>query len=181
MDTIEAILTRRSIRRYTTQSVSDDLIIKLLEAAMAAPSAANMQPWHFVVITDRKVLAQVPNFHPHSHMLKESSLGILVAFDLELESIKGRGVMDCAAATQNILLAAHALRLGAVWVGIYPVEERIEAIRKLLNMPQHVVPVSLVSVGHPNENMRREDRYKPERVHFDHWMSNHRRLIKRER
>ena len=181
MDTIEAILTRRSIRRYTTKPISDELIIKLLEAAMAAPSAANEQPWHFVVITDRKVLCQVPTFHPHSHMLKEASLGILVAFDLELESMKGRGVLDCSAATQNMLLAAHALGLGAVWVSVYPIEERMMGIRKLLNMPQHVVPVSLVSVGYPNEKPGKEERYKPERIHYDHWMSNHHRLIKKER
>jgi nitroreductase len=181
MDAFEAILTRRSIRRYTTRSISDDLIAKMLEAAMSAPSAGNEQPWHFVVITDRKVLGQVPDFHPHSHMLKESSLGILVAYDVELESMKGGAILDCSAATQNMLLAAHSLGLGAVWLCIYPVEERMTGIRKLLNMPQHVVPVSLVSIGYPNEKPARQERFKAERVHYDHWMSNHHRIIKKEK
>lgn len=181
MDTLEAILTRRSIRRYTTKSVSDDLIVKLLEAGMAAPSAANEQPWHFIVITDRKVLIQIPAFHPHAHMLKEAAAAILVAYDIELEGMKGRAVLDCSCASQNMLLAAHALGLGAVWCGIYPVEDRIIAIRKLLNMPQHVVPVSLISIGYPNEKPGKVDRFKPDRVHYEHWMSNHHRIIKKEK
>ncbi len=181
MDALEAILTRRSIRRYTTKSVSDDLIIKLLEAAMAAPSAANEQPWHFVVITDRKTLVQIPTFHPHAHMLKEAAAAILVAYDIELEGQKGRAVLDCSCASQNMLLAAHALGLGAVWCGIYPVENRIMAARKLLNMPQHVVPVSLISIGYPNEKPGREDRFKPERIHYEYWMSSHHRIIKKDK
>lgn len=181
MDTLETILTRRSIRRYTTKSISDEQIVKLLEAAMAAPSAANQQPWHFVVITDRKVLVQIPAFHPHAHMLKEAAAAILVAYDIELEKMKGRAVLDCSCASQNMLLAAHALGLGAVWCGIYPVEERIIAMRRLLNMPQHVVPFSLISVGYPNEKLAKEDRFKPERIHYEHWMSNHHRLIKKEK
>ena len=179
MDTLEAIMTRRSIRKYTTKPVGEDIVVKLLEAAMAAPSAANEQPWHFIVITDHKILGQVPTFHPHAHMLKEAALGILVAYDTGLEIVKGRGVLDCSAATQNILLAAHALGLGAVWVGIYPVEERMTGIRKLLNMPQHVVPVSLVSIGYPNEKHRKEDRFKQERVHYERWMGNQHRILKR--
>lgn len=180
MDIFEAMLTRRSVRRYTTRSINDETIVRMLEAAMAAPSASNEQPWHFIVINDRKVLSQVPNFHPHSHMLKEASLAILVALDQNLEMMKGRGILDCAAATQNLLLAAHALGLGAVWVGIYPVEERMAGMRKLLNMPQHVVPVALVPLGYPNEKLKKEDRFKPERLHYNHWMNSNHRLLKRE-
>lgn len=170
MDTIEAILTRRSVRKYTDNRVSEDLVNQLLRAAMAAPSAANEQPWHFVVISDRGVLAHVPTFHPHAHMLKEAALAILVCNDSSLELMKGRGVLDCSAATQNILLAAHALGLGAVWVGIYPVEERMNGMRKLLNMPSRVMPVSLVSIGYPDERLSMEYRFKPERVHYQRWM-----------
>jgi len=170
MDTIEAILTRRSVRKYTDNRVPEDVVNQLLRAAMAAPSAANEQPWHFVVITDRSILARVPSIHPHSHMLKEAALAILVCSDPSLELTKGRGVLDCSAATQNILLAAHALGLGAVWLGIYPVEERMSGMRKLLNMPSRVVPISLVSIGYPDERLRSEDRYKPERVHYQRWM-----------
>lgn len=170
MDTIEAILTRRSIRKYTGQRVPEDLVYQLLQAAMAAPSAANEQPWQFVVISDRSILAQVPSFHPHAHMLKEAALAILVCDDPGLELSKGRGVLDCSAATQNMLLAAHASGLGAVWLGIYPVEERMNGMRKLLNLPARIVPVSLVSIGYPDEKLRTEDRFKPERVHYQRWM-----------
>jgi nitroreductase len=170
MDTIEAIMTRRSIRKYTGERVPAEIVEQILRAGMAAPSAANEQPWHFIVITERKTLAQVPTFHPHAHMLKEAALAILVCNDSDLELSKGRGVLDCSAATQNILLAAHDLGLGAVWVGIFPVEERMNGMRKLLNMPSRVVPISLVSIGYMEERPRMEDRYKPERVHRERWM-----------
>jgi len=170
METIEAIMTRRSIRKYTDNRVPAEAVEQLLRAGMAAPSAANEQPWHFVVITERKTLVQVPTFHPHSHMLKDAALAILVCDDSGLELTKGRGVLDCSAATQNILLAAHDLGLGAVWVGIYPVEERMNGMRKLLNMPTRIVPISLVSIGYPDERPRMEDRFKIERVHYERWM-----------
>jgi nitroreductase len=170
MDTIEAIMTRRSIRKYTGERVPAEVVEQILRAAMAAPSAANEQPWHFVVITERKTLAQVPTFHPHAYMVKEAALAILVCNDSDLELSKGRGVLDCSAATQNILLATHDLGLGAVWVGIYPVEERMNGMRKLLNMPTRVVPIALVSIGYTEERPRTEDRFKPERVHHEHWM-----------
>jgi len=170
MDTIEAIMTRRSIRKYTANRVPAEAVEQILRAGMAAPSAANEQPWHFVVITERKTLVQVPAFHPHAHMLKEAALAILVCNDSALELSKGRGVLDCSAATQNMLLAAHDLGLGAVWVGIFPVEERMNGMRKLLNMPARIVPISLVSIGYNSEGPRMEDRFKPERVHYEHWM-----------
>lgn len=179
MDTMDAILTRRSIRKYTDKRVPEDVVNQLLRAAMAAPSAANEQPWHFVVITDRSIMSQVPSFHPHSHMLKEAALAILVCNDGSLELMKGRGVLDCAAATQNILLAAHSLGLGAVWLGIYPVEERMNGMRKLLNMPSRVVPVSLVSIGYPDERLRSEDRFKEERVHYQRWMGHAENTVKK--
>ncbi len=169
MDAIEAIMTRRSIRKYAAQPVSDEVVEKLLRAGMAGPSAANEQPWHFVVVKDRSLLDQVPSFHPFSHMLKEAALAILICEDPRLEVIKGRGMLDCSAATENILLAAHALGLGAVWLGIYPVKERMNGMRKLLQIPSKIVPVALVSIGYPNENLRKEDRFKPERVHHNRW------------
>jgi nitroreductase len=169
MDAIDAIMTRRSVRKYKEKKIPDDIIKQLLEAAMQAPSAANEQPWHFLVITERKILEQVPAFHPHSHMLKEAPLAILICDDPELEIFKNRGILDCSAATENVLLAAHALGLGAVWLGIYPVEERIAGMRRLLNMPSSVIPVSLVSVGYPNEKHGTDYRFKNERVHLNHW------------
>ncbi len=180
MDTLEAILTRRSIRKYADKPVPDEIVNQLLHAAMQAPSSANEQPWHFIVIKERRSLNEIPSFHPHSHMLKQAALAILVCEDPSLEVYSGRGPLDCSAATINMLLAAHALGLGAVWVGIYPVEERINAIRKLLGIPSQVNPIALVSIGYPSEKMAREDRFRPERVHYERWMG-HKTTEKKEK
>jgi nitroreductase len=170
METIECILTRRSIRKYTEGPVANDVVEQLLRAAMAAPSSANEQAWQFVVIRDRQMLNLVSTVHTYSYMLSQAALGILVCEDPSFEVNAGRGPLDCSAATMNILLSAHSLGLGAVWVGIYPVEERINKIRQMLSIPSHVIPISLVSLGYPGEKLLREDRFNKERVHYDRWM-----------
>jgi len=169
METLQAILSRRSIRAYTKESVSEDLIRQLLEAAMSAPSAGNAQPWHFVVIRDRRTLDAVPSVHPFSGMLRQAPLAILVCADPTLEKYPGFWVQDCSAATQNILIAARALGLGAVWLGFYPKEERIAGIRKMLGIPEHIIPLSMVSIGWPAEEKPPGGRYQEERVHRDRW------------
>ena len=170
MDALEAILTRRSIRRYTSQKVAPGIITDLLRAAMSAPSASNEQPWHFVIINDRKILDYIPSFHPHSQMLKEASVAILVCGDLKLEKHIGYWVQDCSAATENLLLAIHAKGLGAVWVGIFPREERVEGLRKLLGIPDHVIPLSLIPVGYSAESKpARPDRYNVNKIHHNRW------------
>ncbi|MFC1860056.1 nitroreductase family protein [Chloroflexota bacterium] len=168
MDAMEAILTRRSIRKYTNQPVSDEVLKELLEAAMYAPSASNCQPWHFVVIKNRDILNEIPGFHPYSQMLKDAPLAILVCCDQGLQ-MGGYGVQDCSAATQNILLAAHAKGLGAVWLGLYPTERTVNPIKKLLNLPEQIIPVSLISIGYPAKQKPRPDRYRADRIHHDHW------------
>jgi nitroreductase len=169
MDAIEAILTRRSIRKYTAEPVSDAVAKDLLEAAMAAPSAGNQQPWHFVIIRDSQILVQIPSVHPYSSMVPQASLAILVCGDQRLEKHSGYWVQDCAAATQNLLLAAHARGLGAVWLGVYPREDRVAGLRKLLGLPESVTPLALISVGYPAERKPKADRYNPARVHTDGW------------
>ena len=168
MDTMEAILTRRSIRKYTKQPVSDQVVKELLEAAMYTPSAANRQPWCFVVINDSKILNEIPRYHPWAQMLKEAPVAILVCLDSDLQMGK-YGVQDCAAATQTILLAAHAKGLGAVWCGLYLTESRITAIKNLLNLPEHIIPISLISIGYPAEQKPQPDRYRADRVHYNQW------------
>jgi nitroreductase len=168
MEALEAILTRRSIRQYTSQSVTDDTVTELLKAAMSAPTAGN-EPWHFVVIRDRTTLNAVPKFHVHSQMLKQAQVAIAVCGDPAVETLKRRWLMDCAAATENILIAANALGLGACWVGIYPVEERIQALRELLGIPDHVVPLCVVSIGYPAEKKAPSTRFRPELVHNGKW------------
>jgi nitroreductase len=169
METSEAILTRRSIRKYTDRSVPDELVSRLLKAAMAAPSAGNEQAWQFIVIRDRVLLDAIPKFHPYSAMLRYASVAILICGDLSLEKFKGCWVQDCSAATQNLLLAATATGLGAVWTAVYPMEDRVAGMRQLLNLPDHVIPLSLVPIGYPAEQPAKADRFNAERVHKDRW------------
>lgn len=163
MDAIEAILTRRSVRKYTAQPVSDELVRELLQAAMSAPSAGNQQDWQFVVVRSRQVLDDMGRIHSHAPV-RGAPLAILVCGDLQRESHKGFWTQDCAAATQNLLLAAHARGLGAVWCGCYPREERAMGLRKLLALPEHIVPLALVVIGYPAEKKERQDRYDPAKV-----------------
>lgn len=169
MDALEAILTRRSIRKYTPASVSEELIKELLEAAMSAPSSSNGQPWHFLVIDDRKIFNEIPKLHPYANMLRGASVAIVVCGDLQLEKSEGCWVEDCSAATENILIAAHAKGLGAVWLGVNRRQERVKGIRKLLGLPDHVLPLCVISIGYPAEKKSRENRYNPSRIHHNHW------------
>jgi Nitroreductase len=167
---MKAIMNRRSIRKYTSQEVNDEQVKTLLQAAMCAPSAGNEQPWQFIVIRDRKMLEQVPKYHPYSGMIKQASVAILVCGDTRLSKYDvDYWVQDCAAATENLLLAVQALGLGAVWLGVYPRPERIEGLRRLFNIPEEVFPFALVPVGHPVEHKEGQDRYRKDRIHFNSW------------
>ena len=169
METLEAITTRRSIRKYTDEKISEDVIKQVLNAAMCAPSAGNEQPWHFIVIDEREVLNKIPKIHPFAHMLKNAPAAILVCGDKSLEKYNGYWIQDCSAAAQNLLLAVHSLGLGAVWLGVYPVEDRIKNFQKLLNMPENVFPLALIALGHPAETKISESRFIQERVHKNCW------------
>lgn len=169
MDAIEAIKTRRSIRRFKDKQVTEQEIKEILAAGMQAPSAVNEQPWQFVVIRDRAILEKIPSIHPYASMAKDSSAAILVCGDMNFEKIKGFWVEDCSAAVENMLLAAHALGLGAVWCGIYPNEERMFPFSKMFELPSHIIPFALLPIGHPAEEKKPEDRYRPDRVHKDKW------------
>lgn len=169
MDALEAILTRRSIRHYTPDGVSEDALETVLRAAMAAPSAKNEQPWHFVVVRERSTLDAIPEFHPYAAMLREANLAVIVCGDLRLEASPGRWAQDCSAAIQNMLLAAHALGLGAVWVAAYPDEERETKLRALLNLPEEVIPLAIVPLGVPGEKKQPADRFDRRRIHLNRW------------
>lgn len=169
MEAMEAILSRRSIRRYTGEPVPEEVIRELLEAAMSAPSASNEQPWQFVIIDDRRILDEIPGFHPYAHMLKEASWAIAVCGDMNLETVRGFWVQDCSAATQNILIAANAKGLGAVWLGVYPHESRAKTVQKLLGLPEQVIPLCLISIGYPAEQKPPANRYSESRVHHNQW------------
>ncbi len=166
---MEFITTRRSIRRYTAEPISSDDIKDLLVAAMSAPSAQNEQPWQFVVIEGRETLAAIMNFHPYAKMLQEAPAAILVCGDTSLEKSPGYWVQDCSAATENLLLAANSKGLGAVWMGVYPRQERVDGMRLLFGLPDHVIPLSLVAVGHPAEQKDPAQRFDPNRIHWNRW------------
>lgn len=167
MEALEAIYTRRSIRKYRPETIPQDLIEALLKAAMSAPSATNKQSWHFVVITDREKLESIPHFHPYSNMLLQAPLAIVVCGDTEAQP--DYWVQDCAAATENILLAAHAKGLGGVWLAIYPREPRIKGLQDMLGLPDHIIPLSLVSLGYPSETKSPSHRYDESKIHINQW------------
>lgn len=169
MEAMEAILTRRSVREYAAGPLPDAAIDQLLRAAMQAPSAGNQQPWHFIVIRDRVLLSEIARVHPYAQMCLGAPAAIAVCGDESLEKYPGYWVQDCSAATQNLLLAARALGLGAVWVGVHPRPERIEAIRWLLRLPAGIHPLCLVAVGSPGHYPAAEDRYRADRIRFDRW------------
>lgn len=167
---IETIMTRTSIRSFTDRAVSADTIEMLLRAGMAAPTAVNKQPWHFVVVNERAKLDELGGNGRQSQMWKESPLAIVVCGDMEI-ALEGPAqafwVQDCSAATENILLAAHALGLGAVWTGCYPMEERMTNVRQVLNMPENIIPLCVIVMGYPNESPAPKDKWKPENVTYN--------------
>ena len=166
---IEAIITRRSIRHYIHRDVDKSLIDLLLKSAMYAPSARNEQPWHFIVIDQAELFEKIMKVHPYASMLSEAGAAILVCGDEMLELSKGYWPVDCSAATQNILLAAHSLGLGAVWLGVYPRSERMDGIREIFSLPDHIHPFSLISIGYPAEEKEVPARFKAERIRWNLW------------
>lgn len=167
---IDNIMTRTSIRSFTDRQVSADTIEMLLRAGMAAPTAVNKQPWHFVVINDREVMDKLGGEGRQSQMWKESPLAIAVCGDMD-KALEGPAqafwVQDCSAATENILLAAHALGLGAVWTGCYPMVERMTNVSQVLNLPDNLVPLCVIVMGYPNESPEPKDKWKTENVTYN--------------
>jgi len=169
METIEAIMTRRSIRKFKNKSVEEKDIMTLLEAAMNAPSAGNQQAWEFIVVTKKDVLEKISQAHPYAEMLKTAPLAIAVCGNIEAEKHSGFWVQDCSAAVQNILLAAHSMGLGAVWLGVHPRNEREISVGKVLGLPEKIVTLAVVAIGHPAAKLQPQKRYNEAKVHRDGW------------
>lgn len=169
MDILDAILNRRSIRQYTSQPVTDEHISVILKAAMYAPSAVNKQPWHFIVFRDMATIKAVVEVHPNASMLLKASAGILVCWDENLQHDTGYGPVDCAAATQNMLLAAHGLGIGGVWVGLYPRPQRMEMAQRVFNLPAEIRGFCIVSLGFPAEQKPQPQRFNKKRIHWEKW------------
>lgn len=169
MNTIEAILTRRSIRAFKPEMPTESQVETLLKSAMYAPSARNQQLWDFVVIDDAELLRSLAAISPSLKPCEYAPMAILVCGDISRAKSPDFWQHDCAAATQNLLLAAHDLGLGAVWMGVFPRESRVTEITSLVHLPEEVFPFSLIAVGYPNETPQQPDRYLPKRVFRNKW------------
>lgn len=167
MDTLEALRTRRSVRKFEDRPVPEEMVRQILEAAMMAPSAGNGQPWQFIVVNERARLDAMVNLHPYVQMVLQAQVGIIVCGDQTKEKFPGYWVQDCAAAMENLLLAVHALGLGAVWTGIYPKEDRISGYRAMFNIPDHVIPLGFAPIGWPAQQPKSESRFNADRIHYN--------------
>lgn len=169
-DALSVIMTRTSVRSYTDAPISEATIDTLLRAGMAAPTAGNKQPWKFVVVTERALLDSLAE--GNWKMAAKAPAAIVVCGDTT-NVFPGEGrdywIQDCSAASENILLAAHALGLGAVWCGCYPISDRVARVQKLLELPAGIVPLSVLVMGYPTEAHQPKDKWKPENVHFNRW------------
>jgi nitroreductase len=165
------IFGRRSIRLYSAGAVSEAAVQKLLEAAMAAPSAAAKDPWRFVVVRDRRTLTEIAAALPNGQMIAGAALGIAVCGDLQAAHDQQLSYLlqDCSAAIENLLLCAHALGLGACWLGVHPREQRLNSLKQILSLPPSVIPVACISIGYPAEVKEPRTRFNRDYVHFDRW------------
>jgi nitroreductase len=163
---LQILFSRRSIRQYTGDAIAKEDLTSLLEAGMAAPSASNRKPWHFCTVTDAAKLKALADAHPYGKMLAHAAAAIAVCGD---PSISDWWVQDCAAATENILIAVSALGLGAVWLGCHSQPEREQVVRDVLGIPNGIGVLSLLSIGYPAETKKARTQYDPSRVHDNQW------------
>lgn len=166
---MNAIIERRSIRSYTNQSVPDEIINKILNAAMCAPSAGNERLWHFIVVREPDKLKKLSQTHRHASMISDAQVAIVICADLKLEIKQGMWVQDCSAAAENILVEVTDLGLGAVWVGVYPREDRVKYLTDLFSLPKNIIPLCIIPIGHPAEQIEQADRFDKTRIHFEKW------------
>ncbi|MFZ0456670.1 MAG: nitroreductase family protein [Ignavibacteriaceae bacterium] len=169
METMKAILTRRSIRKYKAKAITENQLNEIIKAAMYAPSAFNNQPWQFIAVDKKEILGEIFKIIPHAEMLQQAAAAIIVCGDKNLEENINLIVLDCSAAVQNALLAIHDLGLGAVWISAYPVEEAMTGLKNFFNLPEYIVPIALLSIGYPDEAVTAEERFKTEKIHFNNW------------
>ena len=169
---IQNIMTRVSVREFTGEKISEAQIDTLLRAAMAAPTAINKQPWAFIVVTDEAVIAQLGEALPYSRCSNHPAVAIIPCGDLS-KAIPGEmanfWINDVSAATENLLLAAHAMGLGAVWTGLHPDMNRAKMVQEMLGLPEHIIPLCVVPVGVPAEQPAIKDKYLPENIHYNKW------------
>ena len=171
-DTIKTIMNRKSVRAYKEGAVSKEQLEVIVKAGMAAPTAVDKRPWEFIVINDKAMLKKLSDILPYAKMTEKAAVAIIVAGDIDRQQ-GGREsdfwMVDCSAATENVLLAVESLGLGAVWTAVYPDKERIEAVRKLLKIPSTVVPLNVIPVGIPTGAEKPKDKWNPKQLHWNGW------------
>ena len=170
-DAMTVIHSRKSVRNFTGQTVSKDLLNKIVRAGMAAPTAVNRQPWSFIVVTDRKTLDMLNEGLPYAKMLGKAGAAIIVCAIPEkaYEGSKELAIIDSSLASENILLAAEASGLGALWTAAYPYEDRMDVARKVLGIPGNVIPLNVIPIGHPTGTDKPKNKYNPENIHWEKW------------
>lgn len=169
---IDAIMTRTSVRNFTDTPVEPEKLEQLVKAGMAAPTAVNRQPWAFIVVTEREQLDNLKAVHPYAQMLGTAQAAIIVCGDMTKaldEPVKSYWIQDVSAATENILIAAHALGLGAVWTGVYPNPMVLPEVSRVLEVPDYIVPLNIIPIGYPAGAQSPKDKWKPENVHYQRW------------
>lgn len=169
METEQAIKKRRSIRGFEEKPVDESTVESLIELAMYAPSAGNEQPWEFIIIDSESTKKQIAAKHDNARMVKDAPVSVLVCVDLKREKHEDMWIQDCAAATQNLLLGARDRNLATCWVGVYPREPRMKDMSEFLDLPENVIPFSLIPVGYSAEEPEQPERFKPERIHKNKW------------
>jgi nitroreductase len=170
-EALDVIYTRRSVRSFTGEAVAREDLMKILRAGMSAPSAVNIQPWSFVAVTKRETLDELCDRLPYAKMLDKAGTAIVVCGipDKDAAYSGKYWVMDCSAATENILLAAHALGLGAVWTAVHPDEEKVANVRKILSIPQNIIPLNVIPIGVPKGKGTVIDKFREENIHWEKW------------
>lgn len=167
MDAMECIFSRTSVRSFQKKDIEDEVITEILKAGMSAPSAVNMQPWMFVVVRERALLDKLADRLPYTKMAAQSTIAVVVCGDLRRTTDQREQeywIEDCSAATQNILLAAHALGLGAVWTAVYPVPERVNTVLSILELPEYLVPLNVLPIGYPRTAGSPKDKWDPDKI-----------------
>lgn len=173
-ETLKTIMNRKSVRQYKPEAISNDTLEWLVRAGMAAPTAVDKRPWDFIIVTDKALLKKLAEALPYAKMAEHAAAAILVVGDINRQwggPSATYWVMDCSAATENILLAAESLGLGAVWTAVYPEADRIAAVRAIFPLPDHAIPLNLIPIGVPAGEVPPKDKYQAERIHWNEWQA----------
>lgn len=169
MNVFETIVTRRSYREFTGKKIHNEMINTLLRAAFAAPTASNKQSWEFVVVKDPEQLRLIGDTKNKTEMVLDAGVVFVVCGSKTRQDQEGFLVQDASAATQNLLLAAEGLGLGAVWLSCYPRENMVSEVTEILNLPEDVIPITMVAVGYRTALKDPVNRFDPAKVHYNKW------------